>query len=189
MSVKESINQTIQISLSNSSNVDQVYSTLSWNGVPIRDESRPMQKNLGLQVNWYDENGNTTNPQAQKQGATIFGRFSVKNTSPVSLVSDLALVQIIPSGWQIENTRLNNTLLPEWTRGWSLNKEEYLDLRDDRVMWFFSLKGDQTLDFVVKLNCVTAGEFWLPGTLLEAMYNNDYRATTEGKRVYVEQFK
>jgi len=56
-------------------------------------------------------------------------------------------------------------------------------------MWFFDLINDRQLDFVLKLNCVSAGEFWLPATLVEAMYSNDYRATTEGKKVYVEPFK
>jgi alpha-2-macroglobulin len=189
MPVKDNFNQDVKITLSNASNTDRVFVSLSWNGVPLKDESRDFQKNLDLQVKWYGENGNTINPASLKQGTTFYARFSVKNTSPVKNVSELALVQIIPSGWEIENTRLNNTLLPDWTRRWNLNKENYLDIRDDRVMWFFDLEGNITLDFVVKLNCVNAGEFRLPGTLLEAMYNNDYKATTQGKKVHVEAFK
>jgi uncharacterized protein YfaS (alpha-2-macroglobulin family) len=186
--IKDNFNSNIQISLSSNSNVDQVYATLSWNGVPLKDQSVALQKNLSLKVSWLDESGNSINPQNLKQGATFFGKFSVKNTSQLSNVSELALVQVIPSGWQVENTRINSTLLPDWARSWNLNKEKYLDIRDDRIMWFFNLTRDETLDFVVKLNCVSAGEFWLPGTLLEAMYNNDYKATTEGKKVYVEAF-
>lgn len=187
--IKENFNQDIQISTSSASNVDQVYASLSWNGVPLKDATKAMQKNLSLQVSWHDENGNTINPQSLKQGATFYGKFTVKNTSPVKRVSEIALMQMIPSGWQIENVRLNNKLLPEWTRKYNLNKENYLDMRDDRVMWFFDLREDIALDFVVKINCVSAGEFWLPGTLLEAMYNNDFKATTEGMKVYVEPFK
>jgi alpha-2-macroglobulin len=186
--VRGNFNQDITISLSEASNVDKVFASLSWNGVPIKDESMASEKNLGLEVRWYDENGNTIDPGKLKQGKTFYGRFSIKNTSPVSNVTELALMQIIPSGWQIENIRLNNTLLPEWTRRWNLNKENYLDIRDDRVMWFFDLSGNQTLDFVVKLNCVTAGDFWLPGTLVEAMYNNNFKATTKGTSVHVEAF-
>lgn len=189
ISIKENFNQDIQITISSATNVDQVYASLSWNGVPLKDATKAMQKNLSLQVSWHDENGNTINPQSLKQGATFYGKFTVKNTSPMKRVSEIALMQIIPSGWQIENVRLNNKLLPEWTRKYNLNKENYLDMRDDRVMWFFDLREDITLDFIVKINCVSAGEFWLPGTLLEAMYNNDFKATTEGMKVYVEPFK
>lgn len=187
--IKESFNQEIQISISGETTVENVFASLSWNGVPLKDETKTSQKNLSLQVAWYDEAGNIINPQSLKQGATFYGKFSVKNTTPLSRVSDVALVQIIPSGWQIENIRLSNALLPDWTNTWALNRETYLDIRDDRAMWFFDLINDRQLDFVLKLNCVSAGEFWLPATLVEAMYSNDYRATTEGKKVYVEPFK
>ncbi|HPF93952.1 MAG TPA: hypothetical protein PLV65_08435, partial [Tenuifilaceae bacterium] len=187
--IKGNFNQDIQISISSSTKADAVYASLSWNGVPLKDDSKIFAKNLSLDVTWYDENGNTIKPQSLKQGTTFYGRFSVKNTSPLNRVSEVALMQMLPSGWQVENIRINNTLLPNWTRGWNLNKENYLDIRDDRVMWFFDLKDDETLDFVVKLNCINAGEFWLPGTLLEAMYNNDFKASTEGVKVYVEAFK
>ncbi len=189
MALKDNFNKNISIELTDASNVDQIYATVSYNGVPLKDRSTNINKNLDLEVKWYDSEGGVINPQTLKQGDTFYGRFSVKNTSPIIMVSEIALVQIFPSGWQIENTRLNNELNPDWTNSWNLNKEEYLDLRDDRAMWFFSLSGKEAKDFIIKLNCVTAGEFWLPGTLTEAMYNNDYKATTEGKKVVVNAFK
>ena len=189
MPIRNNFNQNIQISLAGTSDVEQVYASLSYNGVPLKDESKSFAKNLYLKVEWLSKDGSSINPQSLKQGDVIFAKFSVKNTSPLSRVSEIALTQILPSGWQIENVRLNNTALPDWMQDWNLNKEDYLDIRDDRVMWFFDLRENETLDFVVKINCITAGEFWLPGTLLEAMYNKDYKATTEGKKVYVEAFK
>lgn len=187
--IRNNFGQDIQVTISTSTKVDAVYTSLSWNGVPLKDESKAYEKNLSLKVSWFDENGNIINPQSLKQGTTLYGKFSVNNTSPVNRVTELALLQVLPSGWQIENIRINNTLLPDWTRGWNMNKENYLDIRDDRIMWFFDLKGNETLDFVVKLNCINAGEFWLPGTLLEAMYSKDFKATTEGKKVYVKAFE
>ena len=53
-------------------------------------------------------------------------------------------------------------------------------------MWFFDLPWNQkSLDFVVKLNAVTVGEFILPPTLFEAMYNNKFKAVKKGKQVRV----
>jgi len=175
--------------LDESCDLEQVYATLSWNGVPFEDKTPAVEKNMNLEVRWYDENGNAINPQNLKQGTTFYGRFTVNNTSAVSSLNELALVQIIPSGWAIENTRLNGTLLPDWVREWNINLEEYLDIRDDRVMWFFDLYYKKKLDFVVKLNCIHAGQFVLPPTLTEAMYNSDFKATTEGVKVHVESFK
>ncbi len=187
--IKDNFDQSIKIELSDVSDVDQVYASLSYNGVPFEDKTPATAKNLQLDVKWYNEQGSEINPQNLKQGTTFYGRFSVKNTSAVSRLNELALVQIIPSGWAIENTRLNGTLLPEWVREWNINKEDYLDMRDDRVMWFFDLKDNVQLDFVVKLNCIHAGNFVLPPTLTEAMYNSDFKASTEGKQVHVEAFE
>ncbi|MBK3518606.1 alpha-2-macroglobulin family protein [Carboxylicivirga marina] len=187
--IPDNFGQTLKVELSEASDLEQVYATLSWNGVPFEDNTPAVEKNLNLDVEWYDENGKHINPQNLKQGTTFYGRFSVQNASAVSDLNELALVQIIPSGWAIENTRLNGTLLPDWVREWSIGHEDYLDIRDDRVMWFFDLDGKKKLDFVVKLNCIHVGQFVLPPTLAEAMYNSDFKATTEGVKVHVESYK
>lgn len=76
--------------------------------------------------------------------------------------------------------------LPQWTEQLNLGHEEYVDIRDDRIMWFFDrYQYDPGYDFIVKLNAVTVGQFYLPPTLLEAMYNNDYKVTTSGRAVEV----
>ncbi|HSI78730.1 MAG TPA: MG2 domain-containing protein [Lunatimonas sp.] len=187
--IRENFNQTIQVSLSNNSAVEEVYASLSWSGVPLKDVRPAIQQNLSLEVSWHDESGKGINPASLQQGQTIYGKFRAKNTGPASSVTEIALTQLLPSGWQIENTRINNTLLPDWTNSLNLNKEDYLDIRDDRAMWFFDLTGPETKEFILKINAVSAGDFWLPGTLLEAMYNNDYKAKTDGRKVHVEAFK
>ena len=99
------------------------------------------------------------------------------------------MVQILPSGWEIENTRLLEESTPLWAQGLKINHEDYLDIRDDRIMWFFDVHRYEPLfnemDFMVKLNAVTIGEFDLPGTLVEAMYNGSFKATKAGKKVRV----
>ena len=95
------------------------------------------------------------------------------------------MVQLIPSGWEIENTRLSNEVLPAWMLSWNTGGEEYLDIRDDRIMWFFDLRDNLDLDFVVKINAITKGTFELPGPRCEAMYNADYVATKASRKVKV----
>ncbi|MCK4836056.1 MAG: hypothetical protein KAT17_05440, partial [Candidatus Aminicenantes bacterium] len=142
---------------------------------------------LWLRVEWLDENGMTINPAEIKQGTTFWGHF---RAGPVETrrrrLKELALVQILPSGWEIENIRLLKEDLPQWMAKWVLNREEYLDIRDDRIMWFFDFPWNgKYLDFVVKLTAVTKGDFVLPPTLFEAMYNNRYQAIKPGKPVRV----
>ncbi len=183
----------IKVFIDKETSTDYVYSSLSWNGVPLKSELKDENKNLELKVEWLDENGTKFNPAKIKQGTTFYGKFRVKNISEFSSVEEVALLQVIPSGWEIVNTRLLNETLPIWTSNLiMLNKEEYVDIRDDRIMWFFDLNNRKVknkkynyLDFIVKLTAVTVGEFDLPGTLVEAMYNNDFKATKAGRKVEI----
>ncbi|MGM0501792.1 MAG: alpha-2-macroglobulin family protein [Bacillota bacterium] len=162
-----------------------LFATLEWEGIPLRGEIKAEEKNLALQVEWLDEAGQKINPTELKQGTTFWGHFEVDKTVDKAL-NEVALVQILPAGWEIENIRLSGDKLPEWMNSYDLNQEEYLDIRDDRVRWFFDMKKyEDDYEFVVKINTVTVGEFYLPPTLVEAMYDNRYKATTAGQRVKV----
>jgi len=98
----------------------------------------------------------------------------------------MAVVQNLPSGWEIENIRLMGESYPHWSRNYRLNYEEYTDIRDDKIMWFFDFNSyNSSVDFMFKVNAVTLGEFYLPPTLAEAMYNNAYSATKAGQKVKV----
>ncbi|MBE9469530.1 MAG: hypothetical protein IMY72_14585 [Bacteroidetes bacterium] len=189
LKINKNFGKSLKIIISNETTVKKVYSNLSWDGVPLKSTVEDEAKNLSLNVKWYDEDGNSTDISELKQGTTFWGHFHVKNISSLKSVEEIALVQILPSGWEIENTRLLNNSLPLWTKALKLNYEEYLDIRDDRIMWFFDLYEHKPiyneLDFVVKINAVTIGEFDLPPTLVEAMYNGNYKATKKGKRVKV----
>ncbi|MFW5999693.1 MAG: alpha-2-macroglobulin family protein [Halanaerobiaceae bacterium] len=162
-----------------------LYSSLEWEGVPERDSLEPESSNLNLTVDWFDEEGEDIDPGEVRQGETFWGRFRVSKDVQRPL-SDVALVQILPSGWEIENIRLLDGDFPSWMDNYDLENEEYVDIRDDRIMWFFDFERyDKHYDFVVKLNAVTAGEFYLPPAVVEMMYNNDYRAVLEGSEVEV----
>jgi alpha-2-macroglobulin len=133
-----------------------------------------------LTVDWLDENGLAVDPVSITQGSFFYGHFRVSKTSDVKSqdLQELALVQILPSGWEIENTRVTGQELPLWTSSYFLNKEQYLDIRDDRIMWFFDMNNyTYDLDFIVKLNAVTVGEYSFPPTVAEAMYDSlNYKA-------------
>ena len=168
--------------------MDFAYASLSWNGVPLVDNRPASAERINLEVEWLDENGSKINPETTAQATTLYGHFKVKKNTSISYINEVALVQILPSGWEIENLRLSNDQLPEWTGNWNLNNEEYLDIRDDRIMWFFNL-GSSALDFVVKINVVTQGNFYMPPTVVEAMYNNNYHALVPGMKVKVLGYK
>lgn len=185
--VKKGFGKDIKLITDASSTANKFYTSLSWNGVPLTDNTITESKNLELSVKWLSEDGLPMDPTELKQGATFWAHINVRNISGLDRVDEIALVQMLPSGWEIENTRLLEMSVPTWAKDYKLNREEYLDIRDDRIMWFFDLnKYDANqLDFIVKINAVTVGEYILPSSLVEAMYNGDYKATIKGKTVKV----
>ena len=95
-------------------------------------------------------------------------------------VENVALTQIIPSGWEIVNTRFT-----DYDEGSSNSNVDYADFRDDRANFYLSLKAKQTKYIKLKLNASYAGKYYLPGTYADAMYSNRYNTRTNGKWVEV----
>jgi uncharacterized protein YfaS (alpha-2-macroglobulin family) len=180
------------VELDPSSSVNRVFCTVSWSGVPLEPDMTEVSKNLNLSAEWLDDEGRPIDHARLKQGTVFWGHFTV-GTPVLSRIDNMALVQVLPSGWEIENIRLSGEDLPEWATDMRLNLFDYQDIRDDRVMWFFNYmpaydyKNNQyrKLDFLVKLNAVTPGEFVLPPTLLEAMYDVNFQARKGGRKVSV----
>ena len=177
----------VEVLLEPSSSLERVFVRLDWAGVPLRGDSTAVSRNLRLRVHWYDEAGLALDPSRLRQGTSFWGHFRLSSSASTRRLDELALVQILPAGWEIDNMRLAGAALPQWMADWRLNGEEYLDIRDDRIMWFFDLTApSQALDFVVRLNAVTPGTYTLPPTLAEAMYDRAYQALQPGGTVAVE---
>ncbi|MBN1117059.1 MAG: hypothetical protein JXA77_07640 [Bacteroidales bacterium] len=182
--LKSGFGKELQVFIDSDAGVQLAYTDLDWNGVPLKDTRAAESKRIELEVEWLNEDGRSIDPSSLKQAQTIFGHYKVKNASLLTALNEIALVQIIPTGWEIENMRLSGDQLPAWTSNYKLNQEEYTDIRDDRIMWFFDI-GTQAFDFIVKINVVTQGEFYLPPTVCEAMYSNNYYAIHPGMDVKV----
>ncbi len=160
-----------------------IFAAFEWQGIPIEGPSEPEARNLTLDVRWLDEGGAEIDPSSLAQGTLFWGHFRVASRFGIQL-ENLALTQIVPSGWEIDATRLRGEEAPDWAGTFALGRAAYTDIRDDRVMWFFDL-GSQPVDFLVKLIVVTRGEFVLAPSLVEAMYDDGFRAVVPGGRVEV----
>jgi uncharacterized protein YfaS (alpha-2-macroglobulin family) len=94
-------------------------------------------------------------------------------------VENIALTQIVPSGFEIVNTRYTDF------GSATDNVADYIDIRDDRANYYFSLKAAETSQFKILLNASYLGKYYLPGLQCEAMYDNEFLARTKGQWVEV----
>ena len=176
----------VQVRLDSAVAVDRAFAALDWEGVPLRGQVGDEEGRIKLSVQWLDEDGMPISPDTLAQGTAFWGRIRVENRSPHHGLEEVALTQLLPAGWEVESPRLAAGSRPAWMKKWRLNAEEYLDVRDDRVDWFFDLpRGGRPLDFALKLNAVTRGTFALPPTQVEAMYDRDFRTRKAGGTVVV----
>jgi uncharacterized protein YfaS (alpha-2-macroglobulin family) len=156
-----------------------IYASISVEGLPEPGNEVAVANKLSLQLDWLDEEGKQIDSvQSLKQGRNISLNVTVSNDTKRD-IENLALTQVFPSGWEIENKRLE---------GQEQNEVfDYQDIRDDRVLTYFSLAAGQTRTYNLTLHMTYAGVFYLPGTHVEAMYDNSYQAATVGQWVEVSR--
>ena len=123
-----------QIAFTNKTDVP-LFVTLTWEGIPESKDLKPEQNKLRLSVNYFDREGRQMDVSQLGQGTEFYALYRVSQEGHEDL-SEVALVQVLPAGWEIENVRLLGGRLPEWTEETALVRRSFLICFDDRVMVF-----------------------------------------------------
>lgn len=162
---------TGSVEVANTGDSDLFATLTTSSAAPAGEKTEAKQSGLSLKVVYIAENGKTLDPHSIPQGTDFSVKITVGNTSGVKDYTNLALSQIIPSGWEIVNDRLSG--------GEDGRKVfNYRDIRDDRVNWFFDLPKGTSKTFKTKLNASYQGVFILPAVKCEAMYDPRVSANT-----------
>lgn len=145
--------------------------------LPVGNEN-VIQNNLSANVVFKDRKGGAISVTKIAQGTEFYAEVTLTNRKN-ERVENVALSQILPSGFEIVNTRYTDF-------GDSTNNvADYIDIRDDRANYYFSLRANETRKFKILLNASYLGNYYLPGLQCEAMYDNDFMARTKGQWVEV----
>ncbi|MBP6557709.1 MAG: hypothetical protein KA213_05035, partial [Flavobacterium sp.] len=145
--------------------------------LPVGSE-KPMQSNVTANVVFKDRKGKAISVTKIAQGTEFYAEVTLTNRKN-ERVENIALSQILPSGFEIVNTRYTD--FGDATS----NVADYIDIRDDRANYYFSLKAAETRQFKILLNASYLGKYYLPGLQCEAMYDNEFLARTKGQWVEV----
>jgi alpha-2-macroglobulin len=153
-----------------------LYLTLTQQGVPAEGQEQAMAEGLSLQVQFSDLQGQVLDPANIRQGTDFIAQVEIKNTSATT-VQDLALLQVFPAGWQ-----LRNTVLSDDPKSPQL---EFQQAGDDRLQSFFPLARGETIRLQATLNASFVGRYYLPAWTVSSMYNPKTRANNLGQWVEV----
>ncbi|MBK9453377.1 MAG: hypothetical protein IPN95_29135 [Bacteroidetes bacterium] len=123
----------------------------------------------GLRVRreWYDTDGRRIQNPIFNQGELVVCRVKIRSTNTVE---NVAICDMIPAGFEVENTRLNDADY-SWIKNASPNDYDNHDLRDDRVNVFTHLQAGQDREFNYLVRAVNLGRYMMPPISAEAMYD------------------
>jgi hypothetical protein len=155
----------------------QLYLTVYKTGVPAAGNEKVHESNLRLEIAYQDLQGKPLAVERIVQGSDFQLKISITNLSRSSL-NNVALTHMVPAGCQIANPRL---FTAEPARGYF----DYQDVRDDRIFTYFGLNAGAEKTFTVVLNASYSGRFYLPGIIVESMYDQAFHANSAGKWVEI----
>jgi len=157
-----------------------LYVRLIAEGIPARGEETEEFNNLNLTITYTDVDGRMIDPTQLEQGKEFIASVTVSNPGMRGPYKNLALNQIFPSGWEINNLRLDEA---ESRLGGDV--PTYQDIRDDRVYTYFDLGTNQRKTFQVMLTASYVGTYYLPAVSCEAMYDRSIYGGRKGQVVEV----
>lgn len=161
-------------------------------GIPANLYEQPKAQGLELNVSFMSMDNQPLNVDQLPQGTDFIAEITVSadfRHLDREKLEDLSFTAVVPSGWQIRNERLEGSQLPKGI--------DYMDIRDDRVMAYFSLwqdyywyyryqdRNQTSVTVRLILNASYAGKFYLPGWQTSAMYNEEIQASSKGNWVEV----
>ncbi len=105
-----------------------------------------------------------------------------------SSVENLLLVDRVPAGFEIENSRLHaNVGNPKPSKRWKTTGQaempDRLELRDDRVLFFKTGRQSGTFAWSYGMRAVFSGKFKQAAAVAEGLYDPESRAFAGGGTV------
>jgi alpha-2-macroglobulin len=160
------------VTIKNNKN-NTVYVRVLNSGILPIGQEQAIQNNVSTNIVFKNRKGATINVSKIAQGTEFIAEVTVRNLKNEH-IENVALTQILPSGFEIINTRFTD--FGDATN----NVADYIDIRDDRTNFYFGMKSGEVKTFRILLNASFLGNYYLPGLQCEAMYDNTFLGRTKG---------
>jgi hypothetical protein len=114
-----------------------------------------------------------------KLGDVLFVEVELENKTG-DPIQNVALVDRLPAGFEIENPRLGRGSRPDWVKDEDLWTLDFMNMRDDRLEAFGTIAPGDTKSVVYSVRVVTSGKFTIPPVEATAMYDSTLWARDAG---------
>jgi uncharacterized protein YfaS (alpha-2-macroglobulin family) len=126
---------------------------------------------LRIRREFFSRNGSQVDLNSIKQNEMIIVRLTL--SSSVDRLENIAISDLLPAGFEIENPRLTETTQYDFIK--NPTQPDYMDIRDDRINIYTGILGgtrQQTFYYMVR--AITPGVFQYAPVVAEAMYDAEY---------------
>lgn len=138
-------------------------SGLSTTGAVTEEDSR-----IRIRRAYYTRSGTQLSEPTFQQNDLVVVRLTVSALENESL-DNIVVADLLPAGLEVENSRLGALPDLNWIR--DASTPQYLDIRDDRVLFFTSLYGTQERNYYYVCRAVSPGTFVQGPASADAMYD------------------
>lgn len=150
-------------------------------GVPLTP-SAEADSGIVVRRSILDQRGRGVDLARVKQGDLLVVRIAVKTSE--DNVRNVAVVDMLPAGLEIENPRLATAARIDWISEDAF-APEYIDIRDDRLLLFASFGKAGMRYFYYSVRAVSCGTFTLPPIKAECMYQPQVFSLSSGGTIQV----
>ncbi len=155
----------------------RVYYSLVTEGIRADGAVRIEDRNLQIRRELLDRNGNPISLSSVQQNDMVVVRVTLN--SSVDRLEHVAVTDLLPAGFEIENPRITETTQYAFIK--SPATPEYIDIRDDRINLYTGFRGGKRQQvFYYAVRAVTRGVFQYPPIVAEAMYDGSYFSASGG---------
>ncbi len=151
-------------------------------GLPSTQDVDEYDHDLTVRRRFLTERGSpVTNLSNFEQGDLIIAELTF---SALENVENVAIVDMLPAGFEIENPRLQSRRGVEWISD-DAYVPNHMDIRDDRLILYGDIRAGTRHTFYYGIRAVTAGSFKLPPVRAEAMYAPQKASVASSGRIEV----
>ena len=160
----------------------KIYYSIVINGIRKDGKIKIEDKNLRIRREFFDRFGRPAGTDKIKQNSLLVLKLTLQ--SDVEDLENVAITDLLPAGFEIENPRLSENTQYEFTK--DADKPLYFDIRDDRINYYLNFTDEsKTKTFYYLVRAVTKGDFNYAPVAAEAMYDENYYSASGGGIIHI----
>lgn len=149
-----------------------VYFFWEVSGVSTSNSIKEEDSFVKIRRTFLDRFGKPIASNTFRQNDLIVVKLSI-NSLNNSVVENVAMVDMLPAGFEIENPRIRESTDMSWLK--SPSTPQFIDIRDDRIIFFADISGkEQNYYYVAR--AVSTGTFRIGPAAADAMYFSDFHS-------------